>query len=90
MTCPVLTSSHTLWLGSAKRAGTVKVDMKSHIPLQQNLIPGDIRVLRFCKLAVQRGFANSTKSCLWLLARYVGCGRAAPNRAEHPGWLGGP
>lgn len=51
--CPVLTSSHTPWCGSAKRAGTVKVDRKSHILLQQNLIPGDIRVLRLCKLATQ-------------------------------------
>lgn len=61
MACPVLTSSYTPWLGSAKRAGTVKVDMKSHILFQQNLIPGDIRVLRFCKLAVQCGFANPAK-----------------------------
>lgn len=90
MACPILTSSHTPWLGSAKRAGAVKVDMKSHILLQQNLIPGDIRVLKFCKLAVQRGFANSTKSWRRLLAHYVGCGRAAPNRARHPGWPGGP
>jgi len=88
MACPVPTSSHIFWLGSAKRASTVKVDMKSHVLLQQNLILGDIRMLRFCKLAVQRGFANSTKSWLKLLTHYVGCGRAASNRAGHPGGLG--
>lgn len=65
--CLVLTSSHP-WLGSAKRAGSVKDDMESHIVLQQNLIPGDIQVLRFCKLAVQGSFANCTKSRLGLLA----------------------
>lgn len=58
--CLVLTSSHP-WLGSAKRAGLVKDDMESHILLQHNLISGDIEVLRFCKLAVQGSFANSTK-----------------------------
>lgn len=80
MACPLLTSSHTPWLGSTKRAGTVKVDMKSHILLQQNLIPGDIRVLRFCKLAVQWGFANSTKSWLQLLAHYVDLRPCCPKR----------
>lgn len=59
------------WLGSAERACTVKADMKSHILLQQNLIPGDIQVLRFCKLAVQPASANSTKPWLWLLALAV-------------------
>lgn len=90
MACPVLTSSYTLWMGSAKRASTVKVDMKSHILFQQNLIPGDTRVLRFCKLAVQCDFANSARSGLWLLAHYVGCGCAAPNRTRQPGWLESP
>lgn len=89
MACPVLTSSHTPWLGFAKTASTVKVDMKSHTLFQQNPIPGDIRVLRFCKLAVQRRFANSTKSWLRLLAHYTGCRCAAPNGARHPAWLGG-
>lgn len=65
--CLVLTASHP-WLGSAKRSGLVKDDMDSHILLQQNLIPGDIQVLRFCKLAVQGSFANSTKSRLGRLA----------------------
>lgn len=72
MACPVLTSSPTPWFCSAKRAGTVKVDRKSHILLQHNLIPGDIRVLRLCKLAAQWGFANSTRFWPWLLAHEVG------------------
>lgn len=68
MACPILTSSHSPQPGSAKRAGRVKVEMKSHILPQQNLIPGDIRVLIFCKLAVLGGVLlipqNLATSCL--------------------------
>lgn len=80
--CPILASSHAPQPGSAERAGAVKVEMKSHVLPQQNLIPGDIRVLRFRKLAAPWGFANPTKPCLQLLAHKADWGHFAPKGSQ--------